>query len=171
MVSRIRTATGGNADGDSLLLRRAAREGRTGSQSRNLRAGRSGRVWMPLYQSGTTVLPPNSGVDCQKVCTEYGTCVQSKGVQAGFTCDATLCTDECSDRDLMGTACSALPKCDISEIVKAEEAAQRSWCASQLCGCAPTKVTNSAIFSLNQRQRDLGITPQCDVNGTLCGTP
>jgi len=24
---------------------------------------------------------------------------------------------------------------------------------------------------LNQRQRDLGITPQCDTNGTLCGTP
>ena len=125
----------------------------------------------PLYKSGSTVLPPDSGVDCQKVCKEYGTCGQAKGVQAGFTCDATLCTDECSDRDLVGTACSALPTCDISEIVKAEQAAQCSCCASQLCGCTPNRETNKAIESLNQRQRDLAITPQCDINGTLCGTP
>ena len=125
----------------------------------------------PLYEPGSTILPPDSGVDCQKVCTEYGTCPHAKGVQAGYTCDATLCTDECSDRDLVGTACSALPKCDISEIVKAEEAAQCSCCASQLCGCTPNAGTNKAIASLNQQQRDLGITPQCDINGTLCGTP
>ncbi len=31
--------------------------------------------------------------------------------------------------------------------------------------------TNKAIFSFNRRQRDRAITPQCDVNGTLCGTP
>ncbi len=126
----------------------------------------------PLYKPGSTVLPTGSGVDCQKVCTEYDACAQGKaGVQAGFTCDATLCTDECSDRNLVGTACSALPKCDISEIVKAEQAAQCSCCASQLCGCAPNPQTNKAIASLNQQQRDLAITPQCDVNGTLCGTP
>jgi hypothetical protein len=124
-----------------------------------------------LYKTGVTVLPPNSGVDCQKVCTEYGTCTQTKGVQAGYTCDATLCTDECSDRNLVGTACAALSKCDISEIVKAETAARCSCCASQLCGCAADQKTDKAIFSLNQRQRDLGITPQCDTNGTLCGTP
>ncbi len=130
-----------------------------------------GGVGCPLYKPGTTVLPPDSGVDCEKVCTEYSTCAQAKGVQAGFTCDATLCTDECSDRNLLGPACSALPKCDLSEIVKAEEAAQCSCCASQLCGCAPNQQTNKAIAALNQRQRDLGITPQCDINGTLCGTP
>ncbi len=124
----------------------------------------------PLYKSGSTVLPPDSGVDCQKVCKEYGTC-GDKGVQAGFTCDATLCTDECSDRDLLGPACSALPKCELSEIVKAEEAAQCSCCASQLCGCTPDRETNKAIASFNQQQRDLAITPQCDINGTLCGTP
>jgi len=124
----------------------------------------------PLYKSGSTVLPPDSGVDCQKVCKEYGTCA-AKGVQAGFTCDATLCTDECSDRDLLAPACSALPKCELSEIVKAEQAAQCSCCASQLCGCTPNAETNKAIGSLNQQQRDLAITPQCDINGTLCGTP
>ncbi len=125
----------------------------------------------PLYKPGSTVLPADSGVDCQKVCNEYGACAHDKGVQAGFTCDATLCTDECSDRDLVGPACSALTKCDLSEIVKAEQAAQCSCCASQLCGCTPNRETNRAIASFNQRQRDLAITPQCDINGTLCGTP
>jgi len=70
-----------------------------------------------------------------------------------------------------GNRLRALSKCDISEIVKAETAAQCSRCASQLCGCAADQKTDKAIFSLNQRQRDLGITPQCDTNGTLCGTP
>jgi hypothetical protein len=125
----------------------------------------------PLNKAGTTMLPPDSGVNCAKVCSEYGTCLQAKAAQAGYTCDATLCTDTCSDRDLVGEACAALPKCDISEIAKAEGAAQCSCCASQLCDCLPDAETNKAIFSLNQRQRDLGITPQCDVNGTLCGTP
>jgi len=112
-----------------------------------------------------------SGVNCAKVCAEYRTCLQTRKAQAGYTCDSTLCTDTCSDLNLVGEACAALPKCDISEIVKAEGAAQCSCCASQLCDCSPDAETNKAIFSLNQRQRDLGITPQCDVNGTLCGTP
>lgn len=125
----------------------------------------------PLYKEGTTVLPPESGVDCTKVCDEYKTCKQAEGVQTGYTCDATLCTDECTDRNLLGTACSELAKCDISEIVKAETAASCSCCASQLCGCNPNEQTNKEIYKLNQEQRDLDITPQCDINGTLCGTP
>ena len=28
---------------------------------------------------------------------------------------------------------------------------------------------SQAIFSLNERQRARGISPQCDLNGTLCG--
>jgi hypothetical protein len=123
----------------------------------------------PLYVPGTTMLPPGSGVDCAKVCDEYDTCLQPKGVQSGYTCDSTLCTDECNDRDLVGTACSGLSGCDISEIVKAETAAQCSCCASQLCECDASRKTNKAIFALNQQQRDRGITPQCDINGTLCG--
>jgi hypothetical protein len=123
----------------------------------------------PLYVPGTSMLPPGSGVDCAKVCDEYDTCLQPKGAQSGYTCDSTLCTDECNDRDLVGTACSGLSGCDISEIVKAETAAQCSCCASQLCECDPSRKTNKAIFTLNQQQRDRGITPQCDINGTLCG--
>jgi hypothetical protein len=124
----------------------------------------------PLYVSGTTMLPPDSGVDCAKVCDEYHSCLQPKGAQAGFTCDATLCTDECNDRDLVSTACSGLSGCDISEIVKAETAADCSCCASQLCQCDPSVKTNKAISALNQQQRDRGIKPQCDINGTLCGS-
>ncbi|MGH7813721.1 MAG: hypothetical protein ACREQI_06920 [Candidatus Binataceae bacterium] len=125
----------------------------------------------PLYDPGQTVLPPDSGVNCALVCKEYETCTQKKEIQAGFTCDATLCTDECNDRDLVQTACQGLTGCDISEIVKAETAAQCSCCASQLCNCNPTATTNAEISALNQQQRGRGITPQCDVNGTLCGTP
>ncbi len=129
-----------------------------------------GAYGCPLY-STDTVLPPDSGVDCQKVCQEYDSCQSGKHVQSGYTCDATLCTDECNDRDLLGPACSALPTCDLSEIVKAETAAKCSCCASQLCGCNPSGKTNNAIAALNQAQRSRGITPQCDINGTLCGTP
>jgi hypothetical protein len=124
----------------------------------------------PLYVSGVTMIPPGSGVDCTKVCDEYHSCLQPKGAQAGFTCDATLCTDECNDRDLVSVACSGLAGCDISEIVKAETAADCSCCASQLCQCDPSAKTDKAITALNQQQRDRGISPQCDINGTLCGT-
>ncbi len=128
-----------------------------------------GGLGCPLYVPGITVLPPDSGVDCTKVCQEYHSCLQPKGAQAGFTCDATLCTDECNDRDLVSIACSGLAGCDISEIVKAETAAQCSCCASQLCECDPSAKTNKAIFELDQQQRDRGIEPQCDINATLCG--
>jgi hypothetical protein len=123
----------------------------------------------PLYVPGVTMIPADSGVDCAKVCEEYHSCLQPKGAQAGFTCDATLCTDECNDRDLVSVACTGLAGCDISEIVKAETAADCSCCASQLCECDPSAKTNKAITALNQQQRDRGISPQCDINGTLCG--
>ena len=129
-----------------------------------------GSLGCPLYTPGQ-MLPPGSGVDCTVVCQEYDTCFAKAGTQAGYTCDSTLCTDECNDRDLLQPACSGLSGCDISEITKAETAASCSCCASQLCGCSPDTPTNKAIFALNQEQRDRGITPQCDVNGTLCGTP
>ena len=130
-----------------------------------------GSAGCPLYVPGTTTLPPDSGVDCAKVCNEYRTCQQTGGVQTGYTCDATLCTDECNDRNLVGTACSGLSKCDVSEIIKAETSAECSCCASQLCGCNPDAKTNTAIAVLDQQQRDRGVQPQCDINGTLCGSP
>lgn len=130
-----------------------------------------GAMGCPLFIPGKTSLPPNSGVNCQAVCDEYSSCLQPGGIQSGLTCDSTLCTDQCNDLDVVGQACASLAKCDVSEIVKAEEAAQCSCCASQLCGCEANAQTNETIASLVQEQRGLGITPQCDINGTLCGSP
>jgi hypothetical protein len=128
-----------------------------------------GSIACPLYVAGQT-LPPGSGVDCAKVCDEYDTCI-NRGVQTGYTCDATLCTRECTDNDLVGQACAGLNQCDVSEIIKAETVAQCSCCASQLCGCNADDPTNVEIANLNAAQVARGITPQCNINGTLCGSP
>jgi len=128
-----------------------------------------GQGGCPLFVSGQT-LPPDSGVDCTKVCQEYDSCLTA-GTQVGYTCDSTLCTRDCSTRDLVGEACPGLSTCDISEIVKAESAAQCSCCASQLCNCNPSTATNNRIYTLDADQRTAGVPPQCDINGTLCGTP
>jgi hypothetical protein len=61
---------------------------------------------MPI--AGKPALYTAAGIDCQKVCQEYETCEDSSGVQAGFTCDATLCTGHCNDRDLVSQACAGL---------------------------------------------------------------
>jgi hypothetical protein len=113
--------------------------------------------------------PPPPNVDCVEVCEEYNGCRTSSGVQSGYTCDATLCTSSCDDRNLLGEACSGLQGCDISEIVKLESEVGCSCCASQVCGCDANSKTENAVFSLNEIQRERGITPQCDINGTLCG--
>jgi len=130
-----------------------------------------GGAGCPLYMPGVTMIPPNAGIDCAEVCHEYDSCKGSKGVQAGYTCDATLCTDQCNDRDLVGPACAGLSGCNITEIIKTETAASCSCCASQLCGCNPSAKTNTAIAAVDQQQRDRMIQPQCDINDTLCGTP
>jgi hypothetical protein len=128
-----------------------------------------GTVGCPLYDPGTTVLPP--GTDCTAICAAYA-CSPDGPIQPGYTCDATLCTDECNDRDLVGDACGDLPQCSkvgLAAILALEAEAGCSCCASQLCGCEPNVATQAAIAALNQAQRQRGITPQCDVNGTLCG--
>jgi hypothetical protein len=109
-------------------------------------------------------------VSSQEVCREYTQSNQA-GVEVGFTCDATLCTATVDDFDLVQEACSGLGKSSVSEILKLETEVGFSCAASQICGCEPKKKTNEAIFNLNQSQRDLGISPQCDLNGTLCGEP
>ncbi|HVN77706.1 MAG TPA: hypothetical protein VMW38_01800 [Terriglobia bacterium] len=127
-----------------------------------------GEFGCPLLSQEIPPPPPN--VDCKKVCKEYQSCRQRpRGVEIGFTCAATLCTSTCNDRDLVEAACSGLQNCEISEIVKLETEVGCSCCASQICGCTPDDKTNAAISVLNKRQRNRGITPQCDLNGTLCG--
>ena len=121
-----------------------------------------------LYVPGQTTLPPDSGVSCDTVCQEYVSCQREPGpVQIGYTCDATLCTTR--DVGLATEACYGIQACDVSEILKAERAADCSCCASQLCGCTANAVTNGEVSALNTEQRDRGETPQCDINGTLCG--
>lgn len=113
--------------------------------------------------------PPPAGVDCKEVCQEYLDCQNGKGIELGFTCDATLCTSTCNDRGLVSQACSGLESCNVSEIIKLEDEVGCSCCASQICGCTANVNTNNEIFKLNEKQRERGITPQCDINGTLCG--
>lgn len=123
----------------------------------------------PLFDPNTMSAPP--GTDCQAICHAYA-CMNDAGIESAFTCDATLCTGECNERPLLEAACEGLADCPAAgliEIAKLESAVECSCCASQLCGCVPNTVTNNAIFDLNQRQRDLGVIPQCDLNGTLCG--
>jgi hypothetical protein len=130
--------------------------------------GANGR---PLFDAGTMSAP--AGTDCKAICKAYS-CKGKAGVESAYTCDATLCTGECTDRNLLTPACSGLSNCSakgLAAIAKLEAAVGCSCCESQLCGCEPNGTTNTAIFDLNARQRDLRITPQCDVNDTLCGVP
>lgn len=113
--------------------------------------------------------PPPPNIDCGQVCDEYEDCRSARGIEIGYTCDATLCTSQCNDRDLVGEACSGLQSCEVSEIIKLEEEVGCSCCASQICGCDANTATEHAVFDLNERQRERGITPQCDINDTLCG--
>jgi hypothetical protein len=127
-------------------------------------------VACPLWPVETT-LTPDSEL-CQVACQEYAQCTRG-AIELGFTCDATLCTSECSDRGLVGLACSGLnpATCQLTAIAQVEEMAGCSCCASQICGCQPNAATDAAIYGLNKAQRKAGIETQCDVNQTLCGAP
>jgi hypothetical protein len=118
---------------------------------------------------GDVIPPPPANVDCGEICSEYESCTDSRGIEIGYTCDATLCTSACNDRDLVEGACSGLQNCDVTEIIKLEEEVGCSCCASQICGCVANSNTEQAVFDVNRRQRTRGITPQCDINDTLCG--
>lgn len=126
-----------------------------------------GTAGCPLISA--EIPPPPSDVSCETVCAQYQSCRGPAGVERGFTCDATLCTATCGDRGLVDAACSGLSRCDITAIARLEAEAGCSCCASQICGCEPNDATKATISILNQQQRDRGLVPQCDINGTLCG--
>lgn len=124
----------------------------------------------PLYEQCETELP--DGTDCVAICEAYS-CTNALGIEPAYTCDATLCTGECNERQILEGACEGLGDCPPEGLVAIgalESAAGCSCCASQLCNCEPSPATNNAIADFNQRQRELSITPQCDINGTLCGS-
>lgn len=120
----------------------------------------------------TPVFAPASPEDCIGICEAYA-CQNDQGIMPGYTCDATLCTGECNERDLISEACEDLGDCPAAGIIAIAQLEAKkgcSCCASQLCGCTPNEDTCQAMYDLNQRQRDLNIIPQCDVNNTLCGS-
>jgi hypothetical protein len=130
-----------------------------------------GATGCPLLSPKPPDIPPPPGnVSCKEVCSEYRKS-NEKGVEIGFTCDATLCTATKDDFDLVQEACAGLGKSSVSEILKLETELGLSCAASQVCACEPKKMTSEEIFKLNERQRERGISPQCDLNGTLCGRP
>jgi hypothetical protein len=123
----------------------------------------------PLLSPKPPVIPAvPSSVSCTQVCAEYGKSIH-QGVEVGFTCDATLCTAQPDDSDLVQEACTGLGDSSVAEILKLETLVGRSCSASQICGCAPNKKTNQKMFDLNKRQRARNIAPQCDLNAPLCG--
>jgi hypothetical protein len=110
-----------------------------------------------------------------------------RGIQVGYTCDATLCTtlgigqstppppNPLRKADLLRNACRGLAEqSGLRAILALEQIDQCSCCASQVCGCAKPGLdinaeTQAEITELNAQQEELEITPQCELNGTLCG--
>ena len=146
----------------------------------------------PLY-SATTDYPITKGSPlCRKVCAAYRNGVRQstpsgKGIQVAYSCDAALCTTmgigQTTTRppapirtaSLLRQACGGLDhQSGLRAILALEQANNCSCCASQVCGCdQPGRdidaATQTLIGELNARQEKLGITPQCEINGTLCG--
>jgi len=142
-----------------------------------------------LFSEGTgSQFTPGSGI-CVEVCKAYDKGLASLGsqIQAGYACDATLCTVLGLGQDLplspkatsaarlalSGLACEGLENigdAGLGAIALVEETAQCSCCASQICGCQPNMDTALEIDQLNHQQRAIDIKPQCDINHTLCGT-
>jgi hypothetical protein len=153
-----------------------------------------GGAGCPLYSS-TTSYPITAGSAlCTDVCKAYRTGTRQTagpltpaGIQIGYSCDAALCTtvgigqstmspvNPPAKAALLGKACGGLASLTgLQAILALEQADQCSCCASQICGCDTSGTdiapdTDVQITEVNAVQRQLGITPQCDINGTLCG--
>lgn len=150
----------------------------------------------PLYQSGSSYpVGPGSAL-CRKVCDSYRKDIRpaagaapGRGVQIPYSCDAALCTtlgigqgappppDPVNKAHLLQNACGGLAsQAGLEAILALEELDQCSCCASQVCGCANPGAdinadTQVEIGRLNAAQQQIGIEPQCEINGTLCGAP
>jgi hypothetical protein len=147
----------------------------------------------PLY-SAETQYPVGKGSPlCRRVCEAYRTGIRQgadgspSGVQVGYSCDAALCTtlgigqttppppNPLGKASLLGAACGGLAELrGLPAILALEQVNQCSCCASQVCGCANAgsdidAETQAEIAGLNAQQEQLDITPQCQINGTLCG--
>src|SRR5450631_36193 len=148
----------------------------------------------PLYIPGASYPVSKGSPLCTKVCQSYKNDIRqstigssSTGIQVAYSCDAALCTtlgigqatppppNPLKKANLLRNACGGLAEqSGLQAILALELADQCSCCASQICGCAnPGTDINAAtqvdIAKLNAQQEQLEITPQCQINGTLCG--
>jgi len=148
----------------------------------------------PLYTPGATYPVSKGSPLCKQVCDSYrndmraGTATApGKGVQIPYSCDAAICTtlgigqsaspppNPLKKANILQNACSGLSsQAGLQAIMTLEEIDQCSCCASQVCGCANPGTdinadTQVEIGKLNAQQEQIGITPQCQINGTLCG--
>jgi hypothetical protein len=148
----------------------------------------------PLYSATTSYPVTKRNPLCHDVCEAYRHSVTQasrqsapRGVQVAYTCDAALCTtlgigqtsppprDPLRKAALLRNACGGLSELDgLRAILTLEQIDQVSCGASQVCGCAQPGAdisadTQAEITALNKGQEAIGIEPQCQLNGTLCG--
>ena len=147
----------------------------------------------PLYSAGTQYPVAQGSPLCRRVCEAYRSGIRQStdgslsNIQVGYSCDATLCTtvgigqtasppaNPLGKANLLRNACGGLAQqSGLRAILALEQIDQCSCCASQVCGCATGGIdidaaTQAEIARLNAQQEQLEITPQCQINGTLCG--
>jgi hypothetical protein len=148
----------------------------------------------PLYSPAASYPVTKGSPLCKKVCESYKKDIRqssgmspSTGIQVAYSCDAALCTtlgigqttqprpNPLKKASLLKSACGNLAEqSGLQAILALELIDQCSCCASQICGCdnPGTDInagTQAEIAKLNARQVQLEITPQCQINGTLCG--
>jgi hypothetical protein len=148
----------------------------------------------PLYSAETQYPVTKHSPLCREVCEAYRHSVGqssrqswSRGVQIAYTCDAALCTtvgigqttppprDPVRKAGLLQNACGGLSELSgLRSILALEQIDQVSCGASQVCGCDEpgadiSAATQAEIAGLNKSQEAIGIVPQCELNGTLCG--
>ncbi|ACK50015.1 hypothetical protein Msil_1046 [Methylocella silvestris BL2] len=148
----------------------------------------------PLYSASVEYPVGKGSAMCKAVCESYKTGVRagtatlwSKGLQVAYSCDAALCTtlgigqtgastaNPAQKATLLKKACGNLAQqSGLEAIMALEQINKCSCCASQVCGCANAgtdidAATQAEIARLNAEQERLSITPQCQINDTLCG--
>ncbi len=148
----------------------------------------------PLYSAQTYYPVTKRSPLCREVCADYRAGIRPssnrsapRGIQIGYTCDAALCTmlgngqtkppehDPLLKAEILQNACGSLSELNgLRAILALEQIDQVSCGASQVCGCdTPGRdidaATQAEIAALNKEQETVGVTPQCLINGTLCG--
>jgi hypothetical protein len=147
----------------------------------------------PLYSPLSQYPVAKGSPICRGVCDAYRTGIRqstsgsASHIQVGYSCDATLCTrvgigqtapppvNPLRKANLLRHVCGSPAELSGMQIILAlERIDQCSRCASQVRGCATAGIdidpaTQGEIAKLNAQQEQLQITPQYQINDTLCG--